>query len=252
MFPVIQVGPFSIQASGLLLLAGLWLGLSLTSRYSRNFGGAANQLEGLVLYSILAGIIGARLFYVFRYPQIITKAPLSIFSLNPSMFDGTAGILVAALSILIIIQRRKMNLWQTLDSITPLLTVMSLSLGLTHLASGRIFGIPTTLPWGISLWGEIRHPTQIYEIALSGLVLFIMWSSYRKGEEAWIPIHIQGLHFLSFGALTALSWIIVDAFRADTILIFDRIHVLHIFLLGSIIIFIGLIEQRLKTRTIDI
>jgi phosphatidylglycerol:prolipoprotein diacylglycerol transferase len=251
MFPVIQVGPFSVQASGFLLLLGLWSGLGLSSRYSRNLNVSASKLEGLVLYSILAGIIGARLFYVLRYPQIITKSPLSIFSLNPTMFDGTAGILVAVLTLLIIIQRRKMDLWQILDGITPLLSVISLSLALTHLASGSVYGIPTKMPWGITLWNEIRHPTQIYEIVLAGLVFFILWSSYRKGVDAWIPTHIQGLHFLTFAVFTAISWIIVDTFRADTVLIFNRIHLLHIFLLGTIIILIALIEQRIKVRTID-
>jgi len=251
MFPVIQVGPVSIQATGLLLLLGLWTGLGLSSRYSGVFKVTAHKLEGLIFYSILAGIIGARLFYVFRYPQIITKSPLSIFSLNPTLFDGTAGILVTILTMLVIIQRRKMNLWQTLDGITPLLTVMSLSLALTHLASGSVYGIPTRLPWGISLWGEIRHPTQFYEIVLAGLVLFILWNSYRKEENAWIPVQIQGLHFLIFAILAAMSWIIVDTFRADTILIINRIHLLQIFLLGTIILLMGLIEQRLKAYIIN-
>jgi len=251
MFPVIQVGPFSIQAAGLILLAGLWLGLSLTARYARNFGTDSNQLEGLVLYSILAGIVGARLFYVFRYPQVLMKTPLSVFSLNPTMFDGTTGILIAVLAMFIIIQRRKMDFWRTLDAITPLLSVLSVALAFTHLATGSIYGISSDLPWAISLWGQTRHPTQIYEIILASVVLVLLWTSYRHREKSSIPLEIKGLHFLSFGLLAAVSWIIVVTFQADTVILFDRLRILHIFLLGLIIILIGLVERRMKEYSTD-
>ena len=69
MFPIIQVGPLAIQAPGLFLIVGIWLGLSLAERYSTQFGIDKKKLYNLVFLCLVGGIVGARLTYVIRYPN---------------------------------------------------------------------------------------------------------------------------------------------------------------------------------------
>jgi prolipoprotein diacylglyceryltransferase len=102
-------------------------------------------------------------------------------------------------------------LWSTLDALTPFFAVFALGLGLAHLASGSAFGKETTLPWGIELWGAVRHPSQVYEILASLLILGLLW--FQRADAR------PGLHFLTFAALTSgCASLFLEAFRGDSTL----------------------------------
>ena len=94
-----------------------------------------------------------------------------------------------------------------LDALTPFFAVIAVGLGLSHLAAGSAFGSPTDLPWGIDLWNATRHPTQIYETLASFLVVILLWRSK--------PHPRPGISFLFFASLTALTELILLAFRAE-------------------------------------
>lgn len=214
MLPVLQVGPLAIQLSGLLLLVGLWLGLSLTERYAPQRGVSPNNLYNLVFIVLVAGVIGARLGYVFRYPDVFLDSPLSILSPNPGLFDVWIGLVTGGIAALIYGQRKNMPLWPALDALTPLLGVMSIAMALAHLSSGVAFGAPTTLPWGIELWGARRHPTQIYHLLSAGLILAILWPGRPLLNDK--P---PGWYFLTFVAASAGARILIEAFRGDSLLL---------------------------------
>lgn len=92
MLPILHIGPLAIQVPGLVLLLGLWLGLSLTERYAPRYGMDSKILYNLVIISILAGVVGARLLYVARFPDAFLSKPASIISLNPSLLDLWGGV----------------------------------------------------------------------------------------------------------------------------------------------------------------
>ena len=106
-----------------------------------------------------------------------------------------------------------MALWPTLDALTPLLAVMAIALGLSHLASGAAFGATTQVPWGIELWGAKRHPSQVYEILAAVAILLILWPG-KWGEQ-----EPAGRYFLLFVTLSALAQLILEAFRGDSLLL---------------------------------
>jgi phosphatidylglycerol:prolipoprotein diacylglycerol transferase len=99
---------------------------------------------------------------------------IGIVSINPQLFDPTGGIFFGLLAGLIYGHRKHFHFWSIMDILTPGLAVMGVVFGIAHLASGFAFGKPTRLPWGISLWGEIRHPSQVYETFIAGLMLSII------------------------------------------------------------------------------
>jgi phosphatidylglycerol:prolipoprotein diacylglycerol transferase len=242
MLPVIQIGPLAVQTSGLLILLGLWVGLSFSEKFSPKRGLSPNSLYNLVFIALITGIIAGRIIYALRYPGAFISSPISLISLNPALFDSGGGILIGILGAWVYGYRRGFDFWKSLDAITPLLMIMNVALGLSHLASGSAFGSPTSLPWAIELWGARRHPTQIYETLLAILILILLWPG-KQSITGWI----SGKYFLSFGALCALSRLFVEAFRGDSLLLLFGIRYAQIPAWLALIGFLLLI-QRLEAR----
>jgi prolipoprotein diacylglyceryltransferase len=211
MFPVLNVGPLAIQVPGLVLLIGIWLGLLLSERYSRIHGFPVNVLYNLVFIGLVSGLLGARVMYILRYYEIFAQSPASIISLNPGLLDPFGGAAIGLICMSIYGSRVKINLLPTLDAMTPLLGVMMVALGLSHLASGSGFGIETNLPWGIILFGAKRHPTQVYEIITGLIILFLLWPD----RTIWSRVK-RGVYFLLFVCLSAGSVLLIEAFKANT------------------------------------
>jgi len=218
MFPVIQLGPLVIQTPGLVLLLGFWAGMEFAERHAVQRDIPEGKAYNLIWVSLIAGLLGARLGYIAQYPAAFVSSPLSILALSPQMLSIPSGLLAAFLTALVIIQRKKLPVWPTLDSLVSLLATMAVALGLAHFASGDAYGLPTALPWGIELWGNHRHPTQLYETILALLVLVVLWPARKNPCSGWIQP--EGTRFWAFLALSAVSWIIAETFRAEGALLF--------------------------------
>ena len=211
MMPILQVGPLALPLPALLVLVGIWLGLTLSERYIARFGLSADQLFNLVLIGLVSGLVGARLAYVIRYPQAFAGSPLDIFSRNLGLFDPWIGAVVGVLAAAIYAQRKGMPLLSTLDALTPGLAVFAIALNLSHLASGAAFGSPANLPWSVDLWGARRHPTPIYEALAAFVILGYLWPG-RKFMDELKP----GGYFLLFIALTSAARLIFERFRGES------------------------------------
>lgn len=193
------------------MLAALWLGLSLAEKRVQRHGISREALNNVVYYSLLGYVIGGRFLFVIENLSAFIASPLSIFSINPDLFDPTGALVAGVLVGFIYGQRQKLPLWSTLDALTSLFATLAIGLSLLHLAAGTAFGSPTDLPWGIELWNATRHPSQIYELIASLLIFGVIW--LRK------PSSLPGSDFLLFSALTAGSHLFLDAFRGDSRLI---------------------------------
>lgn len=211
MLPILPVGPLAIPVPSLVILIGLWLGLTLAEKYAPRFGIKPADLYNLVLLMLLAGMLGARLAYVLRYPTAFAGNLGSIFSLNLGLLDPLGGVVIALLIGVIYGQRKHLSLWSTLDALTPLLAVFMLAQGVAHLASGAAFGAPADLPWTIELWGAHRHPSQVYEVLAAALILALIW----PGRGLIRPAR-SGVYFLGFLALSAGARLFLEAFRGDS------------------------------------
>lgn len=222
MLPIVQIGPLALQTPGLMYLLGLWLGLALAEKFAPRRGMKPETLYNLVLTSLIAGILGARLGYVVLYPEAFLAAPLSLFSLNPGLLDPFSGFAVAFIAALVYGARQRLPFWNTLDALTPLFAVFLIGAALANAASGAAFGVETGLPWGIELWGAKRHPTQFYE--LGGAVAILLWLG-RLSKRDDLP---AGQLFLTFLALTAGARLFFEAFRGDSTLLPGGIRVAQV------------------------
>ncbi|HKJ38545.1 MAG TPA: prolipoprotein diacylglyceryl transferase family protein, partial [Anaerolineales bacterium] len=160
----------------ILLVAALWIGLTLAEKRTQKHGVSKEQLNNMVFYGLFAFIIGGRVLFALSNISAFAQSPLSIFSPNPDLFDPTSGLLTALLFGFIYGQRQKLPFWGTLDSLTPVFAMITIGLSLSHLAAGTAFGSPTDMAWGIDLWNATRHPTQIYELIASLLIFGLLWS----------------------------------------------------------------------------
>jgi phosphatidylglycerol---prolipoprotein diacylglyceryl transferase len=216
MFPVIQIGPLSLQAPGLILLIGIWLGLTIAERLSPRFQISPNQLYNLVFIILISGLIGARLSYVLQNLNAFTQSPLNLFSLNPGLLDPLGGAAVVFITGVIYVNRKQVPVLPSLDALSPFFAVMWIALGLSNLASGKAFGMETQLLWGIELWGATRHPTQIYQILAGFVILAFIWP---QGSTLKFVEKEPGKTFGLFLALSAGAWIIIETFRGDSTLL---------------------------------
>jgi phosphatidylglycerol:prolipoprotein diacylglycerol transferase len=203
-----------------LLIAAMWLGLTLAEKRAQRHGITKEQLNNIAFYSLLGFVIGGRLLFALTNLSAFSQSPLSIFSPNPDLFDAPSGLIVALLVGYILGQRQKLPFWGTLDALTPFLAIIMVGLSLSYLAAGTAFGSPTTLPWGIKLWNATRHPTQIYELIASLFIFGWLWLQKKDSPP--------GLSFLAFAALTAASRLFLEAFRGDSTLIFAEYRLAQI------------------------
>jgi len=184
------------------------------------------------------------LSYALTYSDAFSANPWSLLSINPGLLDPFAGALIAAAAAAIYIYRKQLQFWDTLDSLTPLFAVMAVAISLSHLASGSAFGKPTDLPFGIQLWGDIRHPSQIYEFILASLILVAIYFIDRTGWSS-----VPGNIFLSFIALTAFSRLLLEAFRGDSILVAGGFRAAQLIAWLAIAGCLAIIARRLNTST---
>lgn len=223
----------------ILLVVALWVGLTLAEKRSERHGISKEQLNNLTFYSLIAYVIGGRVLFALNNFSAFSQSPLSIFSPNPDLFDPTSATLIALLTGFIYGQRQKLQLWKTLDAITPLLALLMTGLSLSHLAAGTAFGSPTDVAWGIDLWSATRHPTQIYGFLASLLIFGLLW--FQKTDS------LPGTGFLTFTALTAGSRLFIEAFRGDSTMIFGEYRLAQIvawIILGAALIASEMLRQK--------
>lgn len=176
------IGPWPVHWYGIMYLIGFlagWAVLSLRLRRSpRDFN--QDQLSDIVFYTAMGAIIGGRLGYVLFYDtQLIFSDPLGIIKTwngGMSFHGGLLGVLAA---LCLCCKKYHKRLLALTDLIAP---GVPLGLGagrLGNFINGELWGRVTDQPWGIIFTeaGPLpRHPSQLYELGLEGLLLFtILW-----------------------------------------------------------------------------
>jgi phosphatidylglycerol:prolipoprotein diacylglycerol transferase len=218
MFPIINIGPLAIQAYGFILMMSLFIGLWVTGIFAKNIGTNGEVIENSLLFGLIGGILAARLGFLLQNPSIFYENPLDLFSLTPSMLNTSFGSFVGLTTAIIYAQKKHLPIWPTLDTLSPLVVLFFTGIHLANFANGEHFGLPTTLPWGIDLWNEIRHPVQAYAFVLSTL--------------SWIGLLIYTKLFRKTGFLRSGILFNLTSLTLGLILIFTRAFVTQKTLLG--------------------
>jgi phosphatidylglycerol:prolipoprotein diacylglycerol transferase len=177
-----DLGPVRVSWYGLMYIFG-FLASYLLVRYQmkrKDFGVSKVEVENLYFYLIIGLIIGARLGYVLFYDiKMYLADPLEAFAIwhgGMSFHGGLIGVLVVGI---IFSWKNRKSFWKIADLI---IVTIPIGLGLGRIGNfinGELYGRVTKVPWGMIFprGGPLpRHPSQLYESALEGGVLFlILW-----------------------------------------------------------------------------
>ncbi|OXE35856.1 MAG: prolipoprotein diacylglyceryl transferase [Phenylobacterium zucineum] len=211
---LVNIGPLPIRWYALAYICGILLGWRYILdmlKADRLWGGrkpqlTAVQLDDLVLWITLGIILGGRIGHVLFYtPQIVMTDPLEILMVwhgGMSFHGGTLGVLIATL---LFARRNNLNLFELGDLICAASPFGLLFVRLANFIKPELWGRPTDVPWAMVFPGAgplPRHPSQLYEAALEGAVLFLVlrWGTHganllrRRGV-------IAGLFFLGYGLI---------------------------------------------------
>ena len=162
----------------------------------------AKLLDNLLFYGVLGVILGGRLGYVLFYKAAYYSAhPLEIFAVwqgGMSFHGGFLGVLVAMAWFA---HKQKLHWLQLTDFIAPLVPP-GLAFGrLGNFINGELWGRPTDVPWGM-IFPHVdqlpRHPSQLYEFGLEGILLFtLLWLYVRKPRPVGA---VSGLFLIGYGS----------------------------------------------------
>jgi len=168
----------------------------------RKLNMSTDDLYDLLFYLILGVMIGGRLGYVLFYDLgSYIREPLSVFAIwqgGMSFHGGFIGMLLAALWIT---RRKGWNFWDIAD-LGSAVAPIGLGLGrIGNFINGELFGRPTNVAWAMIFpegGSTPRHPSQIYEALLEGLVLFLIlrWfyrKNFHRGTVFWAFVAFYGL-----------------------------------------------------------
>jgi phosphatidylglycerol:prolipoprotein diacylglycerol transferase len=221
----ISLGPLAVHWYGIMYLLGFaaawWLGNRRRAAGRLPVGYEA--FSDLAFYVMLGVIVGGRVGYMLFYvaPDWVVHDPLALFRVwegGMSFHGGLLGVLAAGLWWS---RRHKIHFFDTVDFVAPLVPI-GLGLGrLGNFIGGELWGRHTELPWGVifpralealgksraelhqmylagQLDHEARHPSQLYEFGLEGVVLFtVLWLYSRKPRPRYA---VSGLFALLYGA----------------------------------------------------
>lgn len=207
MVELFSIGHFSIHLLSVTSAIGMIIGLLLIQKEGERKLLDKDKLMDLGIFTVLFGIIGARLGYIlfFSFDYYLNN-PSEILRFSQGGLSIQGAILAGGAAAFLIMRRKNLPVWKTADAIVP-----GVILGQ---AIGRVgcdvFGVPMSRnwPWGVMVNGELLHPAQLYEVALNFILFLFIW---RKRKTARFDGELFFIYIIGF----ALNRFIVEFFRTN-------------------------------------
>lgn len=218
MHPVfLHLGPVTIHTYGVLVALGFLLGLMLVARRAKARGIEPSYISDLGVWLILAGMGGAKLFYiVVHWSDFVASWHLGGVAALREGFVFYGGFIAACVTTIVFARRRGLNLWKLADAFAPGVALGHAFGRLGCFFNGCCYGVPTHCSLGVKFpTGHLMHdipvhPTQLYEVAGNLLLMsgLLVWGRRQRfdGQTWW-------LYVFGYGVLR----LVVEHFRGDDI-----------------------------------
>jgi phosphatidylglycerol---prolipoprotein diacylglyceryl transferase len=202
----LHIGFFDLRWYSLAYLVGIILGYVLMRRLIRQPGApmAQRHADDLVFYITLGIILGGRLGYVLFYqPALYFAQPLDIVKLWDGGMSFHGGLIGSVLAIWFLVRRNGLSFLRVCDYVA-LCAPLGLFFGrIANFVNGELWGRPSDVSWAIifpSGGNVARHPSQLYEAALEGLlILVLLWALFWFSRVRYRPGFLAGLFVFSYG-----------------------------------------------------
>jgi len=199
------VGPFAIRWYGLGYVVGILLGglliLFIAKRWKIRF--TADALLTLYIAAVLGIIIGARAGYILFYGSgYYFEHPEEIISSSISGMSFHGGVIGMAVAMLVVSRIYKMPYTSVADLVLIAAPIGIFLVRCANFINGELWGAPTDLPWGVSFesgGGIARHPSQLYEALLEGVVLFTVMMLLARRKPPLPRGSYLGVFFILYG-----------------------------------------------------
>src|SRR5499427_7525044 len=200
----LRIGPVQLRWYGLMYMLSFIIGFFVMRRYAkyRKLNMSTDDLYDLLFYLILGVMVGGRLGYVLFYDlSTYIRNPLSIFAIWQGGMSFHGGFVGMVLATIWITRKKRWDFWQIADLVSA---VAPIGLGLGRIGNfinGELYGRATNVAWAMVFpeGGNVpRHPSQIYEVLLEGLLLFFIlrWiyrKNFYRGTVFWALLAFYGL-----------------------------------------------------------
>jgi phosphatidylglycerol:prolipoprotein diacylglycerol transferase len=193
----VSLGPLHVHWYGIMYLVGFGAAWFLARRRAAAPGSSwkATDVDDFVFYDMLGVILGGRIGYVLFYGMAMWRGdwlyPLKIWEGGMSFHGGLLGVLTAAA---LFARQRGRHIGDVFDFAAPLPGVGIFAVRLGNFINGELWGRPTDVPWAMLVPDPnggpavARHPSQLYEATLEGLLLFIiLWIFTSRPRPRYAP-----------------------------------------------------------------
>jgi phosphatidylglycerol:prolipoprotein diacylglycerol transferase len=217
---LISIGPFAVRWYALAYIVGIitgWFYARAIIASDRLWGGRAPltvvDFDDFVIWITLGIILGGRIGYVLFYnlPHFAAN-PVEIFQLWNGGMSFHGGVIGCILAVVLFAQRRGVPILSLAD-VTAAVAPIGLFLGrLANFINGELWGRPTDVPWAMVFphAGDLpRHPSQLYEAGLEGVVLFIVLALLVRSGALKRPGFLTGVFAIGY----AVARITCEFFR---------------------------------------
>lgn len=201
---IVSIGPLAVRWYGLMYLIGLGFAYFLAIREVNAGRSPFNkeQVSDLLFYSFMGVVIGGRMGYVFFYQfERFLEDPTYLFMITQGGMSFHGGLIGVLVVLFIYSRMMKMSFLQIGDFVAPLVPIGLGAGRLGNFINGELWGRTTDVPWGIVFpnAGPLpRHPSQLYEFFLEGLVLFAAIYIFSRKPR---PVGAAGgLFLLGYGS----------------------------------------------------
>jgi len=215
---LVDLGLFQIRWYSISYILGIILGwlyaVKIIKQITKNKYNyqpiTTSNFDDLIIYLIIGIILGGRLGYVIFYNlEYYSQNFFEIFKLWQGGMSFHGGLLGVILSIIFFSKKTKTNFFKFADIISCVAPI-GLFLGrIANFINGELYGKISTLPWAIifSSGGSVaRHPSQIYEAILEGIILFILINYLALKKQLLFKAgYISGLFLVSYSILRIFS-----------------------------------------------
>ena len=197
----IQLGPVSIHWYGIMYLLAFASAWWLAMRRAPAAGFSKDEVSDIIFNGAIGVVLGGRIGYVLFYNfSAFLDNPLILVRLWEGGMSFHGGLMGVAIALIFTARKQQRSATSLMDFITPMVPIGLGAGRLGNFIGGELWGRPTDLPWGMvfpHVDDLARHPSQLYQLALEGIVLFLVVWVYSAKPRA--TLQVSGMFLLGYG-----------------------------------------------------